>query len=95
MLANVSHEFRTPLNAISMSLILLKGHINEERIGRSRIENPQKFIKIATSSCDILASLVEDILDHAKIESGGFEIHETEFQFNNLFDEVKDIFEMQ
>ena len=41
MLANVSHEFRTPLNAMSMSLVLLK----------NSIKGPdQKFLKIANSS---------------------------------------------
>ncbi|CAI2382460.1 unnamed protein product [Moneuplotes crassus] len=86
MLANVSHEFRTPLNAMTLSLTLLRGLIRG---------HPAKFLRIASSSCDILRSLVEDILDHAKIESGVFEIHEQVFKFNTLMDEVRDIFELQ
>ena len=86
MLANVSHEFRTPLNAISMSLILLKDQLEEK---------DSKFLKIATSSWDILASLVEDILDHAKIESGVFEVNDVKFELNQLLDEVQSIFELQ
>jgi signal transduction histidine kinase len=86
MLANVSHEFRTPLNAMMMSLCLLKDSINPWN---------QKFLKIANSSWNILAALVEDILDHAKIDIGVFEIHETEFKMADLFEEVHNIFELQ
>ena len=38
---------------------------------------------------------MEDILDHAKIESGVFEIHEVKFELRQLFNEVKDIFDLQ
>jgi len=38
---------------------------------------------------------VEDILDHAKIESGNFQIQDDDFRFKELFDEVYDIFELQ
>ena len=54
-----------------------------------------KFLKIALSSCNILGALVEDILDHAKIESGVFEIQDSIFTFQKLFDEVKEIFILQ
>jgi signal transduction histidine kinase len=86
MLANVSHEFRTPLNAMVMSLNLMKMTIDEKQ---------RKFLNIANSSWNILSSLVEDILDHAKIESGVFEIHEVEFTFGQLLEEVMNIFELQ
>ena len=52
-------------------------------------------MKIASSSCSILGSLVEDILDHAKIESNVFEIQENEFIFDDLFEEAKEIFILQ
>jgi len=38
---------------------------------------------------------VEDILDHSKIETGVFEIEESDFKFKELFDEVYSIFELQ
>ena len=41
MLASVSHEFRTPLNAMNMSLFLMKDSIEEQN---------RKFHQIATSS---------------------------------------------
>eukprot|EP00343_Euplotes_focardii_P001618 CAMPEP_0205803672 /NCGR_PEP_ID=MMETSP0205-20121125/6403_1 /ASSEMBLY_ACC=CAM_ASM_000278 /TAXON_ID=36767 /ORGANISM="Euplotes focardii, Strain TN1" /LENGTH=108 /DNA_ID=CAMNT_0053072139 /DNA_START=1320 /DNA_END=1643 /DNA_ORIENTATION=+ len=69
-----------------MSLELLKDQIDNKN---------RKFFKILSSSCSILNSLVEDILDHSKIETGVFEIEETCFKFKDLFDEVNDIFEFQ
>jgi len=39
--------------------------------------------------------LVEDILDHSKIEAGVFEIEEVDFKFQDLFSEVYQIFELQ
>ena len=86
MLANVSHEFRTPLNAMNMALILMKDSIPSQSL---------KFHQIASSSCDILKGLVEDILDHSMIEAGVFEVQEEEFKLKNLFEEVKRIFEFQ
>lgn len=86
MLANVSHEFRTPLNAMVMSLALLKDSMTGQNL---------KLYRIATSSCSILAALVEDILDHAKIESGMFEIQDVTFRLNDLLHEVHEIFELQ
>ena len=43
----------------------------------------------------MLKGLVEDILDHSKIETGVFEVDETEFLFEELFNDVKSIFELQ
>ena len=86
MLANVSHEFRTPLNAMNMSLELMKFEIEQKN---------KKLLKIATSSCNILSHLVEDIVDHAKIEAGIFEIQDSIFSFNQLLSEVSDIFCLQ
>jgi len=86
MLANVSHEFRTPLNAMNMSLVLLEDSISPENM---------RFHQIASSSCDILKALVEDILDHSKIEAGTFEIEDVDFEFEKLFSEVNSIFILQ
>lgn len=86
MLSNVSHEFRTPLNAMCLSLQLMKKEVQGDL---------KKYHSIASSSCDILSALVEDILDFSKIEAGVFEIEQTVFKFQDLFEEVHGIFEMQ
>jgi signal transduction histidine kinase len=73
-LANMSHELRTPLNAIiGFSEIIeteLLGPLNEKRY--------QSYAGDIHSSANHLLSLISDILDISKIESGIFEIFETE-----------------
>ncbi|MEB3310233.1 MAG: response regulator [Snowella sp.] len=68
-LANMSHELRTPLNAIlGMTEGLLEelfGHINKKQ---------RKSLQTVENSASHLLSLINDILDVAKIESGLIEL---------------------
>ena len=65
-LANMSHEIRTPMNAIiGFSSILEEENLTEER----RAE----YIKIINSSCTILLSVINNILDFSKIGAGQLE----------------------
>ncbi|CAI2379482.1 unnamed protein product [Moneuplotes crassus] len=86
MLSNVSHELRTPLNSIMASLELMRA----EEYGKNN-----RFLHIASSSCTILGMLVEDILDHAKIESGVFQINEEVFTMTECIKEIKEVFILQ
>ena len=69
-LANMSHELRTPLNAIlGMTEALqeqILGSINEKQL---------KALQTVERSGDHLLSLINDILDVVKIESGQIELH--------------------
>jgi protein-histidine pros-kinase len=69
-LAMMSHELRTPLNAVigftGTLLMKLPGPLNTEQ---------EKQLKTVQSSAKHLLSLINDLLDLAKIESGKVEIH--------------------
>ncbi len=79
-LANMSHEIRTPLNAIlGMSEIVLR-----ESIGRATEEYAQE-IKNASES---LLSIINDILDISKIESGKLEIINDDYFISSLLNDI-------
>lgn len=79
-LANMSHEIRTPMNAISgMTDIILR----ETR--RSEVAEYANNIKRA---CDSLLSIINDVLDISKIESGKLDIVEGEYSLSNILNDV-------
>jgi len=61
-LANMSHEIRTPLNAILGFVNILKDNETDR--------DKSKYLETILSSSDALLSIINDILDFAKIESG-------------------------
>lgn len=79
-LSNMSHEFRTPLNAVlSLSQILLDrtdGDLSGEQ------EKQVNFIRKAALD---LSELVNDLLDLARVEAGKVVIRPTEFSIKDLF----------
>ena len=82
-LASMSHELRTPLNAIlgfaGTLLMGLPGELNEEQA---------KQLRIVQSSGRHLLSLINDLLDLARIEAGKLELHLVSIDLAELLDEV-------
>jgi signal transduction histidine kinase len=78
-LANMSHELRTPLNAIiAFSEVLLDKHFGELN------ERQEEYLGDILSSGRHLLSLVQDILDLSKVETGKMELELSEFNINEL-----------
>ena len=83
-LANMSHEIRTPLNAIVGMTTLAQANLSDSR----KVEDYLK--KISVSSQHLL-SLINDILDMSKIESGMYDFHVTQVDANQLMSEVEQV----
>ena len=80
-LSSMSHEMRTPLNAIIGLDELALRNPNLEPLTRSQLE------RINTSAYHLL-ELINDVLDMSRIESGHLEIRREEFSLNGLLNQV-------
>ncbi|TYQ16192.1 UNVERIFIED_CONTAM: hypothetical protein Cloal_2714 [Acetivibrio alkalicellulosi] len=87
-LANMSHELRTPLN----SIILLAKMLNRKPIG-DLCEKDKEKINVIYNAGQELLRLINDILDHSKIESGKIELNVTTFNSGELIENLKQMFD--
>lgn len=80
LLAKISHEIRTPLNAI----IGFAEMMMEERFGPIENERYKSYLKDMHTSGSHVISLVNDLLDLAKIEAGHMDLSFTSVHLNDL-----------
>ena len=84
--ANMSHELRTPLNAI-----LGYGEMLAEDCEDLGYDDLLPDLKKITSAGTHLLSLINNILDISKIESGKMELYITSFEIEDVVDVIRDI----
>jgi len=87
-LASMSHELRTPLNGILGFAQILQ---------RDTEITPQQQhgLNIIEQSGNHLLSLINDVLDLAKVESGKIELHEVDFNLPSLLNDVSEIIKIR
>lgn len=86
-LANMSHEIRTPMNAIlGFTELLSEMESDSEK---------KRYINAIGTSGDSLLSLINDILDLSKIDSGNLRLVEAPFSLRKLCDELNTVFSQQ
>ena len=87
-LSNMSHDIRTPMNAIIGFTTLAQTNIdNQERV--------QEYLAKIMSSSNHLLSLINDILDMSRIESGRLNIEEKECSISDIFRDMRNIIQNQ
>ena len=86
-LANMSHEIRTPLNAIEgFSRVIAETDSPEERM---------KYLEIIESNNNRLMSLINEILDLSRVESGEIVIKKAPVDIANLCNSIQQLFKFR
>ena len=86
-LANMSHEIRTPLNAIEgFTRIIVETDSEEERM---------KYYQIVESNNQRLSSLINEILDLSRVESGEIQLKKEMTDINQMCETIKQLFKFR
>lgn len=80
-LARMSHDIRTPMNAIIGMTAIAKAHINEQ-------ERVLDCMEKIDGSSKLLLSLINEVLDMSKIESGRLILSEDDFNIGELLQDL-------
>ncbi|MBK8576162.1 MAG: HAMP domain-containing histidine kinase [Elusimicrobia bacterium] len=85
--ANVTHELRSPLAAIESYSVLI-----DKDIRAGRVANAGDHLTIVRNNATRLGRFINDLLDVAKIEAKGLDVHPVSVRVADLAREVADLF---
>ncbi len=83
-LSNMSHDIRTPMNAIIGFTELAESHVHDT-------ERVREYLSTISRSSEHLLSLINDVLDMSRIESGRMTLHEKEESLSEILHSIRDI----
>ncbi|HEY8937355.1 MAG TPA: two-component regulator propeller domain-containing protein [Cyclobacteriaceae bacterium] len=83
-LATMSHEIRTPMNGVmGMASLLTETSLTSEQ---------KEYTDTIMNCSESLLTVINDILDYSKIESGNMELEHNDFDLRTCIEEVLDVF---
>ena len=83
-LANISHEVRTPLNALmGLTRLLIESPLNTEQKG---------WLELMDSSAHALLGMLNDVLDLSRIEAGKLDIEHVPFRLRETVEELSSLY---
>lgn len=86
VLVNMSHEIRTPVNSIlGFADLIADPDISGER--------KEKYLRYVSNSSQNLLFLIDEILDHSRMEAGEFTVNEGICDLSELCTEIREVFE--
>lgn len=85
--ANISHEIRTPLNGIV--------GISQMLAGTALDTAQREYLDLIIQSANTLSSVVNDVLDFSKIESGSLKLEKIAFNIKDLTSQTVNLFAVQ
>lgn len=84
--ANLSHEFRTPLNLIFSSLQLCNIIIKKDQLSQN--EKLNKYMNVINQNCYRLIRLVNNMIDITKIDAGFFRLDLNNYNIVNIVENI-------
>jgi PAS domain S-box-containing protein len=86
VLGVISHDLRSPLHTIRMSVATLRDTLRERRT------EPLKWFDIINRSVDRMNAMIENLLDASKIEAGSFSVARAEQDLRALIQQAVELF---
>ena len=86
-LSNMSHDIRTPMNALLGYTMMLKPKIKDEQL--------LGYVEKMEQSGNLLLSIINHVLDMARIESGKMEVNEVYTRVDIDFEELISVFSLE
>lgn len=83
---NLSHEFKTPVNVISVAIQTMSVHL--ENLNIDNIDKCKSYLKIMKQNCLRMTRLINNLMDITKVDSGFIKINKSN---DNIVSAIEDI----